>query len=93
MIKLNEYFSGNVKSLGYETAEGKATVGVMAPGDYEFTTGSAEIMTVIEGSLVVLLPGKKDWETYSKGQSFSVQGNSSFQLKVAATTSYLCQFR
>ena len=27
MIKVNEYFSGGVKSLGYENEAGKSTVG------------------------------------------------------------------
>lgn len=51
MIKVNEYFNGTVKSLGYETADGPATVGVMAKGEYEFGTSTLEIMTVVTGSL------------------------------------------
>ena len=57
MLKVNDYFDGNVKSISLETAEGPATVGVMAPGEYEFGTSSFEIMKVISGKLTVLLPG------------------------------------
>ena len=28
MIDVNEYFNGTVKSLGYNSAEGKSTIGV-----------------------------------------------------------------
>lgn len=33
MFKVNEYFDGTVKSIAFGTAEGPATIGVMAPGD------------------------------------------------------------
>lgn len=93
MIKVNEYFDGGVKSLGYENGAGKSTVGVMAAGDYEFSTGSMEIMTVVEGKLTIQLAGESSWKDYTNGQSFEVPANSSFKLKVAENTSYLCQFR
>ena len=89
MIKVNEYFNGSVKSLGYETAEGPATVGVMAKGDYEFGTSTQEIMTVVTGKLVVKLPGSADWKTFSAGDSFTVEKNQKFQLKVEVDSSYL----
>ena len=93
MIKVNEYFSGTVKSLGYETAEGPATVGVMAKGEYEFGTSTQEIMTVITGKLVVKLPGASDWKTFGAGDSFIVEKNQKFQLKVEADSSYLCLYK
>lgn len=31
MFKVNEYFDGTVKSIAFGTAEGPATIGVMAP--------------------------------------------------------------
>ena len=93
MIKVNEYFNGSVKSLGYQTAEGPATVGVMAKGDYEFGTSTKEIMTVVTGKLVVKLPGSADWKTFSAGDSFTVEKNQKFQLKVEVDSSYLCLYR
>lgn len=33
-LDVNEYFDGNVKSIGFQTETLRATVGVMAPGDY-----------------------------------------------------------
>ena len=38
MFKMNQYFDGKVASLAFRTATLPATVGVMAPGEYEFGT-------------------------------------------------------
>ncbi len=93
MIILNEYFGGTVKSLAYSTAAGKSTVGVIEPGEYEFGTAQAEIMTVVEGELAALLPGAEQWQTFSQGQSFKVAANSSFKVKAQSQMAYLCQYR
>lgn len=93
MLQVNEYFSGNVKSIGFDLADQRATVGVMAPGEYEFGTGAPELMVVIRGALTVQLPGAAEWQTFSAGQEFNVPGNSKFQLKVATDTVYLCEYK
>ena len=93
MFKVNEYFDGKVKSLAFKTADGPATVGVMAPGDYEFGTSTLEIMTVVNGTLTVKLPGSEVWKDYKAWASFSVEARKKFQLKVAADAAYLCLYR
>jgi uncharacterized protein YaiE (UPF0345 family) len=93
MFPVNEYFGGKVKSIGFESASGRATVGVMAPGDYEFGTSTVEVMTVTSGMLTVRLPGGSDWRSYGTGESFEVGKGETFQLKVAAEASYLCLYR
>lgn len=93
MFKVNEYFDGTVKSIAFTGAEGPATVGVMAPGDYEFGTGKREVMHVVSGALTVKLPGSDDWRTFGAGEKFDVPADSSFQLKVAEETAYLCEYR
>ncbi len=93
MIKVSEYFGGNVKSLSIQTAEGPATVGVMAVGEYEFGTSSIEVMKVISGRLSVRLPGSSAWKDYAEGESFTVAAKQKFQLKVAAEASYICWYR
>lgn len=93
MIKMNEYFQGNVKSLGLNTDKGPATVGVMLPGEYEFGTSSVEIMTVTSGKLEVLLPSQKKWKTYKPGKSFKVQANVKFKVRCEADVSYLCIYK
>jgi uncharacterized protein YaiE (UPF0345 family) len=91
MIKVNEYFDGKVKSLATANSQGNATVGVIAPGQYEFGTGSVEIMTVIWGELKAQIPGG-DWKTYKQGESFRVEKGVTFKVEAVETMSYLCQY-
>lgn len=93
MFKVNEYFDGTVKSIAFSMSQGPATIGVMAPGEYEFGTSQQEIMHVIAGALTVKLPGSDAWATYEAGSQFIVPANSKFQLKVATDTAYLCEYR
>jgi len=92
MFKMNEYFDGTVVSIGFQTETLPATVGVMAPGEYEFGTSKKEVMTVVSGALTVKLPGRDDWQTFNAGDSFEVAANQSFQLQVAVDTAYLCTY-
>ncbi|MDX2188354.1 MAG: pyrimidine/purine nucleoside phosphorylase [Bacteroidota bacterium] len=92
MIQINEYFNGNVKSLVINGAAGKETVGVMAPGEYEFSTSQKEVILVISGALVVKLPTESTWNVFEKGDSFEVAANQKFQLKIYVDSSYLCQY-
>ena len=93
MIQPNTYFDDHVRSLGYEDAEGKATVGVMLPGAYTFNTAAPETMSVVTGRLTAKLPGSERFVDYDAGASFEVPGDSAFELKVATPTAYLCRFR
>jgi purine/pyrimidine-nucleoside phosphorylase len=92
MFKTNEYFDGKVKSIAFQTAEGPATVGVMAPGEYEFGTSTLEIMQVVSGQLTVKLPGA-GWEDFTPGRTFTIAANQKFQLKVAVDSAYLCLYK
>lgn len=93
MINVNEYFGGNVKSLGYVTPTGKSTIGIMEEGEYEFGTSTHETMTVIEGTLEVMMPNETEYKSYGKGEVFEVDANSSFKVKSIGQTSYLCQYQ
>ncbi|MET9403536.1 pyrimidine/purine nucleoside phosphorylase [Kitasatospora sp. NPDC002965] len=93
MFKVNEYFDGTVKSIAFTAEEGPATVGVMAPGEYEFGTAKREIMHVVSGALTVKLPGSEQWETFKAGDRFNVPADSRFQVKAAVDTAYLCEYR
>ncbi|CPR13949.1 pyrimidine/purine nucleoside phosphorylase [Brenneria goodwinii] len=93
MLNVNEYFTGKVKSIGFDSDSiGRASVGVMEAGEYTFGTGQPEEMTVISGALKVLLPGEIEWRVFTPGDSFSVPGQSEFNLEVAETSSYLCKY-
>ena len=92
MFNHNQYFDGKVASLAFQTETLPATVGVMAPGDYEFGTSQKETMSVISGALTVKLPGSDDWATFKAGEHFIVAANEKFQLQVAIDTAYLCTY-
>lgn len=93
MFKTNQYFDGNVISIALESAEGRATVGVMAAGEYEFGTGTVEVMTVISGKLTIQQPGETEWKTYKKFESFVVAKNVKFKVKCSEDTPYLCMYK
>jgi uncharacterized protein YaiE (UPF0345 family) len=91
--KANVYFDGKVTSrtVLFENGE-KKTLGIMMPGEYEFGTGTKEIMEILDGVLEVRLPGSLDWIIINGGQSFEVAGNSKFQLIVKELTDYCCSY-
>ncbi|MBO0593436.1 pyrimidine/purine nucleoside phosphorylase [Cellulophaga sp. E16_2] len=93
MFKTNTYFEDKVISIAFENEEGKATVGVMAPGTYTFGTTTVEFMTVISGSMEVQLKGASDWKTYNPYETFKVAADSSFDVKVVSDTSYKCVYK
>jgi purine/pyrimidine-nucleoside phosphorylase len=92
MFKTNQYFDGSVVSIAFQTETLPATVGVMAPGEYEFGTSQYETMTVVSGTLVVLLPEATEWQTFEAGQVFEIEANRTFNLKVMVDTAYLCTY-
>ncbi len=93
MFTVNEYFDGKVKSIAFDSVDGAATVGVMAAGEYTFGTSSIELMTVTSGQMQVKLPGSDDWATYKQGETFRVEANQSFDVKMATDTAYLCVYK
>lgn len=93
MINVNEYFDGKVKSLALENDEGQVTCGVMVPGDYEFGTSTVEYMTVVSGKLTVQLPGESDWKEYKPFETFIVEKDTKFKVKVEETTAYKCLYK
>jgi len=92
VLTVNEYFEGNVKSIAFDGGDLPASVGVMAPGEYTFGTSQREYMTVISGELIVKLPNTKEWKSYLSGETFIVEANQSFDLKVPGETAYLCKY-
>ena len=91
-MQLNEYFDGKVKSLGFENEEGKITVGVMEPGEYEFDTNEHERVRITTGVLSVKLPGEQTFRDYRVGDEFQVDANQKFQLIVGQPSAYLCYY-
>lgn len=93
MFNVNEYFDGKVKSLGFANNNGRVTIGVMAAGEYEFGTSTVEYMTPTSGKMEVLLPGETEWKTYNEFETYIVEKDCKFKVKVDESTSYKCEYK
>ena len=92
MFEINEYFGGNVKSIAFHNGELPATIGVMAIGEYKFTTSQRETMTIVSGTLTVKLPASEKWIVFGPGEHFIVDADDAFDLIVKTETAYLCTY-
>ena len=92
MIKHNTYFDGKVQSMGFNTDQGYATLGVMESGKYTFSTSSEEHMVIVEGSMKVKLPGK-EWQEFGKNEKFVVPKDKSFDIDAATEVGYICYYK
>ena len=91
--RANVYFDGKCVSHGITLADGtKKSVGVVLPSTLTFNTGAAEVMEFVDGACRVKLRGSDNWVAYGAGQSFSVAGDSSFEIEVTQTLHYVCHF-
>lgn len=91
--KANVYFDGKVVSRTVLFPDGtKKTLGIMQPGEYEFSTGDTEIMEIMSGELDVMLPGSPSWKSVKGGESFEVAANAKFTMKVKKLSDYCCSF-
>lgn len=92
----NVYFDGKCVSHGITLADGtKKSVGVILPATLTFNTGAPEIMECVAGACEFKLPGSDEWVKSTVGESFSVPGNSRFDIRVAsgfAAYHYICHF-
>ena len=89
----NVYFDGKCVSHTVQFADGtKKSVGVILPASLTFKTAAPEIMETVAGSCRYRLQGG-DWQDCKAGESFSVPGNSSFDIEVTeAPYHYVCHF-
>ena len=86
------YFDGKVQSLEIRAASVRATVGVIEPGRYTFSTSSEEHIVLVEGAMKVKLPGS-DWQLIQKGSELVVPRDVSFDIEAPADVSYICYYR
>lgn len=91
--KANVYFEGQCVSHTVQFADGtRKSIGVILPATLTFNTGTPEIMETVAGSCQYRIQGG-DWQTCQAGESFSVPGNSSFDIEVTDEPyHYVCHF-
>ena len=89
----NIYFEGNVISRNIFLKDGsRKTLGVMLPGNYEFSTDTIELMEIISGKLNLKLQNDEDWKSIKDGMSFNIPKNSSFKVEVLELVNYTCSY-
>jgi purine/pyrimidine-nucleoside phosphorylase len=90
-IKHSTYFEGKVQSLGLQTENGKATVGVMKAGTYTFSASTPELMIVVSGQLK-LKQGDGSYVVYTPQEQFEVAAGTSFEVQCDTDTAYICYY-
>ena len=91
MIKVNTYFDGNVKSLGFEREDAAYTAGVFMPGAYTFDTQKEEHLTITVGEIDIQPPGS-EWRRLKTGETIIIPANANVDLKVEQPASYICMY-
>ena len=87
----NIYFEGNVISRNIFLKDGsRKTLGVMLPGNYEFSTETRELMEIMSGKLNLKLQNDEDWKSIKDGMDFNIPKNSSFKVEVLELVNYTC---
>lgn len=84
------YFDGRVQSLRFREAGGDATVGVITPGSYSFSTDAGESVTILSGTLDVVHNGAVT--SCGAGDTYAIQPGDRFEVRAAAPVAYLCRF-
>ena len=89
----NIYFEGNVISRNIFLKDGsRKTLGVMLPGNYEFSTETRELREIMSGKLNLKLQNDEDWKSIKDGMDFNIPKNSSFKVEVLELVNYTCSY-
>ena len=89
----NVYFDGRCVSHTIRLADGsRKSVGVILPAKLTFDTAAPETMEIVAGRCRVKLAGSTATSEYRGGQSFSVPGQSSFEIEALEPVHYVCHF-
>ncbi|WP_107704941.1 pyrimidine/purine nucleoside phosphorylase [Nocardioides allogilvus] len=87
----NVYFDGLCVSHTFHLADGtRKSAGVIFPSTLTFGTAAPEVMEIEAGSCRVTLDDQMT--SYGAGESFAVPGDSSFDIEVLETLSYVCHY-
>jgi uncharacterized protein YaiE (UPF0345 family) len=87
------YFDGKCVSHAVLMADGtRKSVGVVLPATLTFNTGAPEKMECVAGACEYKLDGSDEWLASGPGDSFSIAGNSKFDIRVSEAYHYICHF-
>lgn len=87
----NVYFDGKCVSHTFHLSDGtRKSAGVILPSSLTFGTAAPEVMEIEAGRCTVTFNGETT--SYGAGESFSIPGDSSFDIAVTETLSYICHY-
>lgn len=87
----NIYYEGQVSSREILFLDGsRKTLGLVLPGEYEFSTGDREEMEVTGGSGIIRLPDHEF--TYKTGDTIHVPAHTTFLFIAKEITDYICSY-
>lgn len=87
------YFDGKCISHAITLPDGtRKSVGVILPATLTFQTGAPEAMECVAGGCEYKLAGGDTWLRSGPGDTFSIPGNSSFDIRVSEAYHYICHF-
>ncbi|OKS87242.1 pyrimidine/purine nucleoside phosphorylase [Mucilaginibacter polytrichastri] len=87
----NTYFEGKVQSLGLDTEYGKATLGVMKKGAYEFGTSTPEKITIVAGEATISVDNV-NYTRYTADDVILLEANIKFQIVCDTDLAYICYY-
>lgn len=90
-VSHNSYFDGKVQSLGLKTEQGKATLGVMKKGTYEFNTSTPEKILIVSGSASVSVNGQSHAK-YAIQETILLEANIKFEIICDTDVAYICYY-
>jgi uncharacterized protein YaiE (UPF0345 family) len=88
--KANVFHDGKCVSHSVLFPDGtRKTLGVMFPSTLTFNVGAPEIIDINAGQCRVKV-GDGEWKDYGAGDSFSVPGNTRFEIEILELLDYVC---
>jgi len=92
VYELKKYHGDKVMSLTYEDDSNSFSVGIIAPGEYQFGAIRKEIFTVTHGSISAWHEDSKNWANYGINEQFIIPAQKNFKLKVDGISAYICHY-
>jgi purine/pyrimidine-nucleoside phosphorylase len=88
----NVYYDGKIQSLGFQSDNGEATVGVVEPGTYIVPTDCVEHITILSGRARVKV-SDQEWKEVQTGDAITLPANAEVVWETAApNVCYFCVF-
>jgi purine/pyrimidine-nucleoside phosphorylase len=86
-MKHNTYEDGKFQNLKFSDAGQETSVGVIEPGEFNFTTDQEEAVTCLTGQITV------NGTTLKPGERVFIPKDTPFTISATSPSSYLCIYK